>query len=346
MRTILLCGTIFSVLQLFFGFIVAGQNLGNPAKQTPFLGNTSAWNHYCKHKRTQHHCPKSIQQQIFDAWPADIDSFRADTLVSIINGRTLWFIGDSTMQQLAGAAFCSVRDYVLPGEKWSVPTNNTVIREELRARGNIDKSDATCLRLIGGARICNVLSDTGRSIVERTLPALFTIPEFKRDFIVVNFGLHYVFPDFYTFNRTSSRSLLDVTTIASYMEDLQRFSVFVQSHSLGDRLYFETSVAQHFDGYGGHYIGSRHRGVLSCSNQTEAVGNDKGWYNNMMLATLQSRGIAILDTWRDSQKLWFVHYREKLGDCTHSCHPSTSEVRLFRLFQRLTQDYRQTRNAV
>lgn len=327
--------TATSAMKVLLMFsIFQSYSLASPA--VPYLANISAWE--SSHCILGSHvswwfprCNEETQEAVLKAWPEDIQYFAPGQLFATLEGKTLWIVGDSTMQQLFRATVCALREYIVPGSVFLPPTYDDILNRELR---DWTKHDAECIALVNSTRVCCIRSDYATSTIEKVFPALFTVAEstkadLQADFFVVNFGLHYSFTAEYNEpNKTRAAE--------HYVPDLMLFSSFVSQHNLS-QLFFETVIPQHFNEPGGLYVS---KGDHSCSDRVfkEWQANEekgRGWLNDRAIEVLKPAGIPIIDTWRDTISLWFAHLGP--GDCTHMCHPGSNEARVARMSKVLSQ---------
>ncbi|PSC75638.1 hypothetical protein C2E20_1286 [Micractinium conductrix] len=237
-----------------------------------------------------------------------------------IRGRTLWFMGDSQTWHYFYAAECFLRNFA-PSLKRS-PALPSPANRELAVTWPVTVPPL-CLKLALGTRVCAVRVDSVADLTSKVLPKLHKLtPNFNRDIMVFNVGLHYPTPG--VDGRPAHVSAL-VTHLKSFAAWRKRYRA-----ALPALVWMDTPV-QHFTGHDGSYNGGQKPfrcAPLKAWDNGNPVVLGGGRHNVPVAPLIPLFADAHLRTWNASVPLWDTH---RPGECTHWCSPSAYHLWLYLL---------------
>eukprot|EP00884_Botryococcus_braunii_P019887 jgi/Botrbrau1/6582/Bobra.0189s0009.1 len=257
-------------------------------------------------------------------------------LFSLIQGRTLWLIGDSMNTAFSSAMSCFFREFT-----------GTNILSDAASVGASPSAWAQvnytfCLRLDDSTRFCHIYAPTGGVLVEHVMPNLPGLGALHSDVMLVNFGLHH-------------------SDSGHYEDSLHLFSQYFQKHreQLPYMIWRETSP-EHFQTYTGEqycpdceppqkpFVCQAVEGVtLNVRNELEVSDPRKevvargNWRNERARGVMRQLAIPIMPIWNHSLPLWQFHTHAPENDmtgCIHSCRPSIFEMWLYLLYKVLKEE--------
>ena len=257
--------------------------------------------------------------QLIPGW-ADVTP---GSMLATLQGRTTWFIGDSTIDQFYRATAC----FVASGHAHEVDVPRTsfaALNQLAFVRSDLQLFLPRCVHIRSvNVEVCYARANTARAVLDAlTLVTRVGLIDPERSIAITNFGLHY--------------NSLDTPYSAALQMFVQNVTLLRLQH-----LVWASVEAQHFDSKFGdfHSLSADERMNAVCSDRMwrtwQATGTH-GLYNDQATPVMHAAGISIFDTWNDTVPLFFAHVASQ-GDCTHSCSPGANELRVVRLYHFLQE---------
>ncbi|PRW50814.1 hypothetical protein C2E21_5439 [Chlorella sorokiniana] len=242
-------------------------------------------------------------------------------LFARIRGRTLWFMGDSQTWHYYYSAECFLREFAPSLRRTTAVAaqdNNRLITVTWPV-----PVPPMCLPLALGTRVCVVRVDSAEALYKTVLPLLQQLaPNFQKDVMIFNTGLHYPTPGADGRPMTDSNLYRHMASLADWR----------QQHAAHlPKIIWMDAPVQHFSGPDGTYHGGQK--PFRCAPLKAWYARDAmtlaGGRRNVALSPLIPRlADAHLRTWNASVPLWATH---KPDECTHWCSPSAYHIWLYLL---------------
>ncbi|KAI7846434.1 hypothetical protein COHA_000046 [Chlorella ohadii] len=248
-------------------------------------------------------------------------------LFARMRGRTLWLMGDSQAWNFYYALECFLREFsqdLRRGPAIEPPEENA----KLLTVNAPAPYPPLCLPLALGTRVCVVRVDATNVLLDTVLPLLQRhSPNFHRDLVAYNFGLHYAKPGFHGEKLEDAPLYRGLSAIGAWRQ--------ANRGVRPQMVWFDTPV-QHFPTEDGAFYGG---GPFNCTPiwSLPTVKNNAsvrarveagGWYNAGIRPLLPLLAEAHLRIWDASLPFWSHHWPD---ECSHWCHPSVYQLWLFLL---------------
>lgn len=253
--------------------------------------------------------------------------FEPCKLFNLIQGRTLWIVGDSQGHSLLRAlqAFMStfaqtprdVRSFAPIG----IPSLDYILTFAVT-------TEPMCINMVGGStRICYVRLTRADKQLHYTLEILArAIPQFQHHILAFNVGLHY--------RNTPWQLGRDLTDLAAFRARMRE--AMGPDDYLPKMIWIDTPP-QHFSLPRGEYLHTKNTTADPCSPYDAArlERNDRGMFNSISDAFVANISDAHAQTWDLAKRSYFAHAR--VGDCTHYCRPGVPELWVYALTEALAK---------
>lgn len=285
-----------------------------------------------------HVCSKDLQNaliggQLNELARSGILTFSPCDMWPHLKGRTAWFAGDGTQEDMFRALECFMYEFMATRNatknEWRHPP---VLSANERNRLGI--INVGCTNYIEGTRLCFIRCDVGGCMVKHVIPYL-TVAAKTTDLLVVNFGLQFD----HNF----------INALGDFVEQIR-----LQQHKLPAVIWKDT-VPTHYQSQLGDFVGGQH--PFTCGPLAGGWANlwhspegyletwdpaldpllHGGRSNHASSQMVNAAHIAMISTYNQTIALWQYH-RE--GQCTHYCFPSAPEIGVWGLFAVLEQQAR------
>ena len=281
---------------------------------------------FCRKEAGAHACSQDLQKallngQLNEMGRSDILTFTPCDLWPHIVGRTVWFSGDGTMEDMVKAFECFMYEFLAKPVKWREPMKLNAVQQNRLGILRVD-----CLNFIEDTRMCYVRCDVALCQLNHVLPFL-AVSSKTTDLYVANFGLQFD-PDY-------------INRLSDFAGQLK-----VQQNKLPQVVWKDT-VPTHYsnplgDFYGGnppHTCAPLGGGYKNLWHSPE--GHLETWdpaldallyggtRNHASTQMLTAVSVPVISVYNQTVPLWQYH---RDGECTHYCFPSAPEIGVYGLF--------------
>ena len=290
---------------------------------------------FCRKEEDPHVCSKDLQKaliggQLNEMEKSDILTFTPCDMWPHLKGRTIWFSGDGTQEDMFRALECFMFEFMATRSAtkndWRHPPKFSA--NESNRLGIIRVG---CTNFINGTRLCFIGCEVGECMVTHVIPYL-TVAAKTTDLMVVNFGLQ--FDSGY------------ISRLSDFVEQVK-----LQQHQLPEVIWKDT-VPTHYQSQLGDFVGGQH--PFTCGPLAGGWSNlwhspkghletwdpalnsllHGGTRNHASGQLVQAAHLPIISVYNQTISLWQYH-RE--GQCTHYCFPSAPEIGVYGLFKVLEE---------
>lgn len=286
----------------------------------------------------------------------DLLEFVPCDLFKLIQGRTLWMLGDSQIARWYRHVRCflaplaeKMGDGQAPRRDETITSDPQLLEkmEELLLKGYTgdqwgnqwhDMVAPICTHFVGGTRVCHGKVHLGQQLLGSYLPNLKLLNVSRHDVLVLNVGLwhHLAGGD-------------------EYRQLVQRLAAYYHAnhtHLPARTLWRETSL-QHFKLPTGEFPNPDEVEAKLGKNRTTCVplqgallrqdgslwGSNAGvvgggWRNLISTPLLRQAGMPVLGVWNESLPMHDLH---EPGECTHFCSPGGYHVWTWQLWRMLRE---------
>lgn len=290
---------------------------------------------FCRKDPDPHVCSKDLQKALLDGQlnemhRSDILTFTPCDLWPHLRGRTVWFAGDGTHEDMFRALECFMYEFMASRNStknvWRHSINTTAAE-----RTRLGIIGVGCTDFIENTRFCFFRCDVGLCMTNHVLPYLAVAAK-TTDLFIPNFGLQFD-PDY-------------INHLSDFVEQLK-----IQQHKL-PRVIWKDTVPTHYQSQLGDFVGGGH--PFTCAPL--AGGYSNLWHSpeghletwdpalhSLLYGGTRNRAssemaragkIPIISVYNLTVPLWQFH---RDGQCTHYCFPSAPEVGVYGLYAMLKE---------
>lgn len=317
---------------------------GGPAPDCVLCKSQEREARFCRKEQDPHVCSKDLQDaliggQLNELSRSDILTFTPCDMWPHLKGRTVWFAGDGTQEDMFRALECFMYEFMASRNatrnEWRHPPKLSA-----NERNRLGIISVGCTNYIEGTRLCFIRCDVGGCMVRHVIPYL-TVAAKTTDMLVVNFGLQF------------DHNLIN--SLGDFVEQVR-----LQQHKLPAVIWKDT-VPTHYLSQVGDFVGGQH--PFTCGPLAGGWANlwhspnghletwdpalnsllKGGTRNHASSQMVNAAHIPMISTYNQTIALWQYH-RE--GQCTHYCFPSAPEIGVWGLYAVLEEQARERSAAL